>query len=99
MVKRVNMPLHGNKGKAWGIHTWRGKTEECVRQIPSTHKRQWGFIHEPPEVIQARQADYEAKRKQRLAVKAATVTPPKPAAAAVGAGATTLPAVTADHAG
>ncbi|KAL6067599.1 28S ribosomal protein S34, mitochondrial [Balamuthia mandrillaris] len=42
------------RGKAWGVLTWRGKTEERVRKIPSPLKREWRFIPEgaqPPTYV------------------------------------------------
>jgi len=36
---------------AWGIRTWRGRTEPLPRMIPSSHKKEWRILLEPGTVL------------------------------------------------
>ena len=34
----------GVHGKAWGVLTWKGQSEETAKMIPGTHKRDWRYL-------------------------------------------------------
>jgi len=50
-VKITNLTNNCKRGKAWGLLTWRGVTEERERQINGLLKRQWRFAKPDPNYI------------------------------------------------